>query len=605
MMKKASIGFAATLILLSSSFAQEQDDVAEFNEAAERLRALLNEAAETGFVSMRGQEPPEEPLQSTEQSTDETLPEGEQLASEAPPKKDKTVRRSLRLDRAEAASIVPGQCTRAEWFNLDDFKEPPTYDDVYLLRNKLMSPRGEYDPEVGLKLAQSYLALSMPEEAYALSLTMDAPQVQFIGQLAQVVRGKGGEFIPELERYLPCSDSAGIWLAAAIVDRDPERSISYANEYVTEVGQLPPDLQFTIASKLGILAAEQEDYELAKLMLARMMKLGHDNDPAVLYLEALVGATDGEQASLDQLRYAAQVQGPYQARALIELGAMSETTPYKKYAKDLELVTAQYKGLDDGDLAKQMNIRFLAEEGRYQFAIDTTKKDFLEEGRGRAASRDIIANIMLRRLQSDEPEERFKSLTHYVYNLEFFFGYGSEEELRFRAASSALEFELPKLLVPLQNDFTFIERRGDLDLVLAKAAMIEHHPDQASQIASAYQGRVEFDMIRVDASVIMGDPETALALMDAQPQTPENLEKSAMIAWRFGLWDRAKDYYAGILLTEGDEAQNDRYNLAAYMSGEQGGFFNLKPSEDLLEIQELFDSYKDEQVRLKEYLRNG
>ncbi len=589
MNKIVSIAAAAVIGFLSLQPVMADDNPERIDEAAERLRELLQNAAESGYLSMRG-----------EQVTPDAAVGATTVAAGS-----KVTARSLRFDSGQVEQVAPSHCEIAEVFDFTAFKEGTTYDDIFQLRNDLVSLRGEYINEIGLDLARSYLALAMPEEASVLTDLMPTDRIQLAGQMASVLSGPDIKTSSEIAAYITCTDKAGLWVAASLIKHDPVQAIGFTKEYITEIGQLPADLQFFFSTQLGILAAEQEDFDLAMELLKKAQKLGRAEDTAILYLESLIGTGRGDQAGLAQLRQVAQTQGPLQPKALFTLGEASETTPYTSFAKDLELVSTQYRGESESDVAQQMTIRFLAEEEQYQQAIDNSRLHFPEFNSNRLQTRDTIATILLKRLTGEDERARFRSLNHYTNNINFFSGFPEEVRLRFSAAKTALYFELPHLLDTLIKEYDFSELQRDVDYISAQAAMLENRADLAWSICSLYEGDPAFDQVSVKAAVALNDPGAALSVLGRMPQTEDTTKTAALIAWQFGIWDRAKEHYADILVSDSEDDINERYNLAAYMSGEQGGFYELKASADLLEIETLFNSYKEERPMLREYLGNG
>ncbi|MCI5044781.1 MAG: hypothetical protein MRY72_08800 [Aquisalinus sp.] len=595
MIRQMGIGFAlisANILAFSPASADESAKTDEEKSTAiEELQRVIEQAAASGYVSLKSDAEDEDTA--SEDGSDASS--GDDAISESP----------LRVEQGVKPVVQRTSCELASLFTFSDYEEEITYDDIFALRTQLTTIKGSFIPEVAEQLARTYLAVALPEEVMGLREAVTTDEIELSTKLAGILANNTDTHAEEIAGYIQCQEGAGLWVAMAYINSDPERALQYTRDYLYLITDLPSELLFSFATQLGILAAEEGDYALARELLDKTKRLERKDDPAIIFLESLIDTSLGEADAYGQLQQVAQQTHPLQAKALLALGEASDSEPYEDYNKDLELISTQFRGSSASAEARLMNVRFLAEEGAFAQAVAATLKDFSDEPETKKRARDVVGNYLLKYLRQEDSDRVFQDFRHYTENFDFYQGVKDDTALRLQASGKALRLYLPHLTDVFLTDLASEGLQRDIDLIQARSALLRGNPERAWSLSSLHEGDQEFDQLSLEASLMRNDADDALAALSRLPQTEENILKAADIAWNAGLWAQARDYYAETLLSDASEQNKQRHNLAAYMAGEQGGFYALEESADILEIENLYTSYTDEREELEGLLTRG
>ncbi len=591
MIRQTGIGFAlisASILAFSPASADEPAKPDEEKSTAiEELQRVIEQAAASGYVSLKSQVDDEEDAPDAA-SEDEAI-------SQSP----------LRVEQGVKPVVQRTSCELASVFTFSDYEEEITYDDIFALRSQLTTIKGNFIPDIAEQLAWTYLAVALPEEVIGLREAVTTEEIELSAKLAGILANNTDTHAEEIASYIQCQEGAGLWVAMAYINSDPERALQYTRDYLYLITDLPSELLFSFATQLGILAAEEGDYALARELLDKTKRLERKDDPAIIFLESLIDTSLGEAEAYGQLQQVAQQTHPLQAKALLALGAASDSEPYADYNKDLDLISTQFRGSSASVEARLMNVRFLAEEGAFAQAVATTLKDFSEEPETKKRARDVVGGYLLKYLRQDDTERNFQDITHYTDNFTFYEGVKDDSALRLQASGKALMLYLPHLTDIFLADHSFEGAEREIDLLQARSALMRGNPERAWSLSSLHEGDQEFDLLSLEAAQMRNDANDALAALSRLPQTEVTILKAADVAWNAGLWAQARDLYAETLLSDASEQNKQRYNLAAYMAGEQGGFYALEETADILEIENLYTSYTDEREELEGLLTRG
>ncbi|WP_306252778.1 hypothetical protein [Parvularcula sp. IMCC14364] len=606
MIPRAAICAAlATAGLLMASPVQAEPEEDEANSTKEELQRVIERAAASGYISLKSQA--EDESADAEQAGEEAAElsatkTNTGAAEETSATGDSSL---LRVEKGVRPTPTRTTCELADVFAFDDYNEDVTYDDIFALRTQLTSIKGNFIPEVAEELARTYLAVALPEEVIGLSDAISTDEIELSVKLAHILSTGRADHAEEIAAYIPCEESASLWVAAAYMNSEPDLALQYTRDYLYLITELPPELLFSFATQLGILAAEQGDYALAKELLDKTKKLDRKDDPAIIFLESLIDTSLGEAEAYGQLQQVAQQPHPLQAKALLALGQASESEPYAEYSQDLDFISTQFRGSAASAQARLMNVRFLAEEGAFPQAVSATAQDFTDDAETRKRARDVVGSYLLKYLNQDDTERNLSDIRHYTENFEFYVGVKDDAALRLQASRKAIALYLPHLTDIFLEDQSTEDTQRDIDLLRAHSALLRGNAERAWSLSSLHEGDASFDQISLEAALMRDDANDALAALGRLPQTQENILKAADIAWNAGLWAQARDLYAETLLADASEENNQRYNLAAYMAGEQGGFHVLEDSADILDIENLYTSYPDERKKLEGLLTRG
>ena len=598
-------------LLASQAMALEPQENATQDDQgtpASRLEKILQQAADSGYVSLKGQEEATPLSQPPEAGAQEEAPlQPEILPPVAQQKPDTPRRAALRLAPTgqEKAQPAPRKCSLSGMFYFDEEFQNITYDDVIELRQKLLDGDADYSSPGGIKLIKAYLSLGLAEEAIAVSDVLPGDQGELLKAMGQVAALENVDQSDRLQELAACTKLALPWNAMAAASDNPAEALRLIGLSTGELFEMPKSLKQLFATQLGILAAEEGNWPLAEELAGIAAVASETPDASLLYLNSLLDSHSGRDDALKAMKQVAMEPSPVQAKALLSLGkyaADRQETPYRDYLTDLELLKVQFKNGRESTTAEIMEIRLLVETSDYSDLVERVLGQFQRGSEDIKIVRDIIAASMQQSFNGDDPERKFSALNGFVDHRSFFEGYQYFVQLRLLAAETALSFELPKLVLVLLEDME--GQATQKDRLIAEASLLRGASETALKLGARHE-TPEFTDISVRAATQKGDLDKAMALLKKHPETEEILARRAKIAWDAGNWQAAKEAYADLLLSDSTEELVSRHALASYMSGEGGGFYSLEAFETVSAIQQVLDSYADEKEILQEYLDNG
>lgn len=583
------------------------------------LEQLLKEALDEGYVTLKS-DATEAPQQLTPEPAHDTPADKPEAVSPRPVPAYRDIGTILEDNgyTAETADIAPqpapvpvtrsASCQDSDLFVFSE--RSYSWDDVMRLQATVQGGAAEPGLEGMIRLAKQYLAIGFAEEAIALMRPYASEdRAQTIIYMGEAVLGRISD---SNELKLPesvCSRYAGLWRAVTLIEAQPTTALFLAGASADELEKLPVHLRTDFSARLGILAAESGQWALARTLYEVAAHDGaHENKP-LIYLKALISAEAGvdRDVAINTIERIAQEDGPLQVKAILMLGKLEpeeEGEFYPGFYRDLENVAVRTDGNPQSFPEAFMEVRLAAETGNFLKAI-TIASDYNYPTRAdQDTMKNMLAGLFETGLGRNAETTRFAALNGYLTQRAFFAGARRENELALSAARAALDLGLPGRAADLIETVPADRRGTDTQRLSALAYLDDGRYAQAvTATAGASDERVL--SLRAEALHRMGRNREAIEIMSAMPQTWDNLDRLARIAWSSGDWDAARDAYAALLVAGQDDEIEARHAVASYMSGQTGAFVAFPDHLDVEALDILISTHADEMKLLREVLAHG
>lgn len=531
------------------------DSTLSVEEARNRMRDLLQRAADQGFVTMRGAQPAPEKAPARTEETQAAAPVAKPAAEET--------RAAVRAPKVVAA-CQPDEAFMIEGGRFDSDPLGAIAEYRTLMEE---APEEERRAATG-DFARGYLAVGFGEEA--LALLEDA--------------GEGGSLVAEMARIvaeLPladdsaltnaegCTGAHALWQAAV---SEPKAAAQMARHSGDAIDALPKRLRTLLAVRIAKKLIEAGAWRTAERFRDVVAAYPEYAASDLKYIEARLLEHRGEGDEAEELlRDVAAGENAASEDALIALAerfVAEGSTPDQDFVEDLGALATRAKGSAKGGAAALHEAMIWTASGNVEAGVflmqSAVESDpSLAEEASRDAARAVSAAF-----QSDDEAMRLSALRTLLAYRTLIERAGADAKMRVKAAETAVEVGLPNLALQL------LDGAGDSDgranaLLKARAALQAGAGEAALASAAPYADDPVFAELVVSANLQLERNYAALAAASALPDKEKKAAAMALAAWRAGDHASAARAYRNISPNGLSADDAVRFALSAYMAGEK------------------------------------
>lgn len=527
------------------------------DEARERMRELLQLAAEEGFVTMRGSKRVPAKLASSESASDDP---SERVIHEAP--------RAAEGESEKPARVATYSCLPdADLAINPEGVEKDPLGVIVALREEFENAYPEDRGPVMDEFVRAYLAIGFGEEALALLSDHDASQT-LLADMARVIADSSLAENGPLLGPEGCAGAHALWQAAA---GEPQDAVVAWRRSGQTIHSYPDRLRTLLATRIAKKLIDAGDWSSVKA-LYRIAEPGAAYAPAdVQYIAARLLDHDGRSQEAEEILLdVAAGDSEVSKNALLALAEhyAAGDDAHEGFVDDIGALAKIERGSEAGEKAAVHEAIVWADAGNIEAGVFLLRNS-AESGGANVAEASREARLMLTKsFASEEGAQRFAALRSFLENRTFVESQGFDAALRSAAADTALEIGLPNLAVQLAEPLKANESR-EAALLKARAALAAGLPEQALAIAAPYADEADFASLVVNANLDLDRGYAALAAASALPEGPGKAQRMAIAAWLAGDWASAMRAYQRIDPNIMGEADAFRFALSAYMAGAQ------------------------------------
>lgn len=578
-------------------------EAGSLSRTEDALKRIIQEAAGDGVVSLRADQPTKE-TDAEAAAAQQTPP---QPAAQTMPQTDGIGALIAASDEETSATKPkPVACKDNDLFVFG--QDGYSWDGVTRLQTKVVGSATEPTADQRLELARHYLALGFAEEAMAVVEPIPGPRARTVYHMGEVVRGVISDGNSLRAHDSMCTGEAGLWRAVALIDSQPVTSLFLAEDSLDVLRGLPPHLRTDFATRLGVLAAEQDRWVLAQTLYDIATEGEALHTTPVLYLKSLINAHLGqdEQIAMNTIRRIAARDGEWQAKALLMLSRLQpaqEGEHYPGYYRDLENVSTRHDGNAQTFTEAFMEARLAAETGRYDRAVEIAEGYRYPALADRETMRNTLAGLFETALARANAETRFAALDGFLQNTEFFAETPRRRDLTLAAARAASDLGLPGIAIDLIGALPDVKGDEETTALLAKAYLEDARFAEAAELDNGESERLAG--IAIEAYRRAGLYDTALSRIEKGEGTKAEMARRARLAWTAGNWTAARDAYAALMVESDDTALAARHALASYMAGQPGALESVDRPISMERLDDILATHTEEMKLLREVLSHG
>lgn len=528
-------------------------------EARNRMRDLLQRAADQGFVTMRGAEPAPGKTPSPSPARTE---EKQAAASVARP--------AVEMPRAAPpAPKVVAACLPDETFAIEGGRFDSDPLGAIAEFRTLMEEAPEDERRAATDdFARGYLAVGFGEEA--LALLDDAGEDKSpLADMARIVAERPLDDDSGLMNAEGCKGAHALWRAAA---SEPKPAAQLARHSGDAIDALPKRLRTLLAARIAKKLIDAGAWRTAERFRDVVAAYPEYAASDLKYIEARLLERDGEGDEAEEmLRDVAAGRNEASQDALIALAeryVAEGATPDENFVEDLGALATRAKGSAKGGAAALHEAMIWTASGNVEAGVflmqSAVESDpSLAEAASLEAARAVSAAF-----QSDDEGKRLSALRALLAYRTLIERAGLDAEMRVRAAGTAIEVGLPNLALQLLDGAGSSNERS-IVLLKAKAALQAGASEAALASAAPYADDPAFAEIVVSANLQLERNYAALAAATALPDMEKKAETMALAAWRAGDHASAARAYRNISPDNLSADDAERFALSAYMAGEK------------------------------------
>ncbi|RZV44780.1 MAG: hypothetical protein EX271_00980 [Acidimicrobiales bacterium] len=585
------IGVAGNTALADETKAKQNADVAK------SIENILQKASEQGFVDLKETNQDPEPVKQPEPHTPEII-----------------------IEQLSASPQDGISCAVADLVELTDYFDVAAYSDISTAKAKMRSIDSLDDR---IALIKTYWSLGLGAEALALVHSVEDQRVPLLKSVSKVLSGdfsENNKFI--LKQYAACNGSAKIWYKTALSDSNSktpdEAKVLPDSSDLAVLEEMPVEIRKILTRRLGVLAAETGDLQLAKKMLrsiepdTKTGDLPASRDDHTMYLFALIDASQKGQKGIRILERLSKFDGPLRTRSIFQLSnkySADGLSPYPGFSDDLNSVAQQYSGKDESRMASLETIKLYLKNGSATESIKLAKRELSIDDPERVAVVTLIADQILIGLNDKKNSKRIGALNAYLFDSGFFNPLKTHAELKHAALEAALALNLPELggQIYLDEEIESLDQNSIKRLTLAKmkAARKSGDVEKVIVFASGYKDDIEFSGLLIESLVETGRSQDAIQIVKAMPHGPERFKKLADLEWQAGDFKSAHSNLQSLDYAMGGKLGNKKLQLSGLLTSVETTYSNMivpNSSEDLGEFQ---SDISDDINIAKAYLTGG
>lgn len=530
------------------------DSTLSVEEARNRMRDLLQRAADQGFVTMRGAEPAPERAPGQAEET--------QAAPVAEPAAEET-RVAARAPKVVAA-CQPDEAFMIEGGRFDSDPLGAIAEYRTLMEE---APEEERRAATG-DFARGYLAVGFGEEA--LALLEDAGEGEsLVAEMARIVAELPLADDSALTNAEGCTGAHALWQAAV---SEPKAAAQMARHSGDAIDALPKRLRTLLAARIAKKLIEAGAWRTAERFRDVVAAYPEYAASDLKYIEARLLEHRGEGDEAEELlRDVAAGENAASEDALIALAerfVAEGSTPDQDFVEDLGALATRAKGSAKGGAAALHEAMIWTASGNVEAGVFLMQSAVESDASLAEAASSEAARAVSAAFQSDDEAMRLSALRTLLAYRTLIERAGPDAEMRVKAAETAVEVGLPNLALQL------LDGAGDRDaranaLLRARAALQAGAGEAALASAAPYADDPVFAELVVSANLQLERNYAALAAASALPDKEKKAAAMALAAWRAGDHASAARAYRNISPNGLSADDAVRFALSAYMAGEK------------------------------------
>lgn len=558
--------------------------------AAKSLEAILQQAAEDGFIVGKSEKP-----------ANTSKP----AAVKAPSPDNTTSSKAQTMARPSS-----GNCAVAQAADVTAFTDIAVLADTTEARAKLR--QSDWADEDMKSLIMNYIALGLGTEARALSERVDAPLLASLGRLlADEAEAQDRALI---QSYKSCGGSFSVWDFAAHIASPDRLDIPRAIEPVIfeRLSKFPPSLREQLELQFAIYAAETGDIFNAERIMRELFpetkygELPARKDDDVLYLHALILQQKGDANFVEILTHLATFDGLYKTKAVQALARDSVVTGRAlpdTFESDLAAIDYQYGDAVEGKAASLELVKFRSDRHQFSDAINTAKLKFSDTDPQWQESVELIATEISLQLNGDELSPRLYALDGYFHDPDFFDTYSKLQELVFNIHSTAIDLGFPELAEKLTTQLKSLEAADSsvdiqTHLLIAQAALALKNArfEDAVKSLETVKSYAPAETLRQQASLASGDRALVQSVFSETKASEARDREYLEFVLQKGRWAEAKVLTANLSTTQDATVDALPFSLNAatlnYLANPTSPKVNTKLPDSANELDGLLSRFK-------------
>lgn len=536
------------------------DNALSVEEARNRMRDLLQRAADQGFVTMRGgAEPAPEKASPAPARTEEK----QKAATDARPA-------AATPRAAPPAPKVVAACQPDEAFAIEGGRFDSDPLGAIAEFRTLMEEAPEDERRAATdEFARGYLAVGFGEEALAL-LTDSGGERSLLADMARIVAELPLADDSALINAEGCTGAHALWQAAAAAA--PEPAAQMARHSGEAIKALPKRLRTLLAVRIAKKLIEAGAWRTAERFRDVVAAYPEYAEADLKYIEARLLEHDGEGEEAEaMLRDVASGENQASQDALIALAeryVAAGETPDENFVEDLGALATRAKGSAKGGAAALHEAMIWTASGNVEAGV-FLMQSAAESDPSLADTASLeAARAVSTAFESDDGAQRLSALRALLAYRTLIERAGPAAAMRVKAAETAVEVGLPNLALQLLDGVSDSNARSTA-LLKANAALQAGAGETALASAAPYADEPAFAEIVVSANLQLERHYAALAAASALSDKERKAEAMALAAWRAGDHTSAVRAYRAVSpnnLTAEDAAH---FALSAYMAGDK------------------------------------
>lgn len=554
-----------------------QDDLISVEQAHSQMVELLKQAAREGLITIREEETAaQQPQQTAEAAPVEneptvlTPPAAEQSAPEetrsaaAPESAPSAVEPITVAEQQPVAACYPNDRFA---INVEDFEDEPLVR-IAELQAALAENSEDAEKQDGGEamhaLVDGFLAIGFGEEALAL-LVDHGENESLRADMARIVAERPVSPDGALMGAKQCKGAHAVWQALA---SEPQAAAALYAGSSEAINSLPIMLRRLVASRLSMKMIDAGAWEFAEALFAIASEGLGALSPELEYIRARLDKHQGDyEGSHDTLLDLASTNSRAGDEALLALAdsyTQDNLTPHKGFTEDIGAL-ARLQGSSRAAMAEAQSWAGL---GNVEAALILLSSVAEKAPGDRIAAGNMAKKVIDDALSSDDTILKISALDGYVINRDWLGDDTPAQNLRIKAARTAIDFALPNLGYALLDEApTPISK--ELSLEKAAAALSAGYADEAITISAPYAADDAFAEIIVNANIAKKQHHAALAAASGISDAKRKASLTANAAWLARSWESALRNYQTIAPSQMTGRAALNYAFSAYMSGQR------------------------------------
>lgn len=536
----------------------EAVDTVSVEEARDRMRTLLQRAANEGFITLRaGEGDVKEAASEAAPADHAATPTAPQLANATSPAPQE--RRTEPAPRVATAPCLPDEDLALP---IEEIEKNPL-GVITDLRDEFETADEGERAELLVDYAKAYMAISFGEEALAVLADNGADDTIF-ADMARIIAERPVSEKGPLLGARECHGAHALWQAAA--DTPEEASAAYKRSGEV-LSTLPVRLRTLLAVRIAMKLIDAGSWNDVR-QLYRIAEEGAQYAPEdVQYIAAKLLEHEGRtQEAEDLLRMVAAGDSEAAKEALLSLAnryAAGEEA-HEGFLDDLGALAMTERGTAEGGEAAVHEAKIWADAGNIEAGVFLLRSAVESDGADPVEAARNAQRMLGASFGANDNAERLAALRTYLDNRDFVEQGTAVPALRAAAAKAAYDVGVPNLAISLMTDDDGIDITRTL--LRARAALAANAPQQALALAAPYADDPDFAAVIVSANLALNQNYAALAAASALKDGPVKATRMADAAWRAGDWASAVRAFQKIDPASMSAEDALHYALSAYMA---------------------------------------